>query len=1107
MQYRELQKQLKKFRDGGKINKSFRLNQQKKTLNKMFKKLMRKRMKDRLTPRIKEDDIKLKRTITDSINGFENVRFKTNTRTLRGLWDAINKAIRLNRFGRAHITLFMKDKRTNKIQKRRGFNISPDFTESYEDFVSRIQDILTEQVEGSDKYDLVNYDIVYNYFDIMMTKAKGEGKDDKIIFKCKKFKDDLNCWYHTLKGLKIKCDKNNDNLKYYENFREYLIENNSDNKIISNSFILKDINNFYQKPYEKIYYSGRKRDIPVRKVDINDIKINVLFNDENGKDHDYIIYDIINQHYTYTKNIELKDNIYMDNNKTIYFKIKKGKKIHLEKIQSVKERNIELDAKFDFKVKYIFFDYETVVDFKESSVMKDYSLSFLVLDDKQLIHLNKLDLEKKSKKDILNYLNGKLFNCVKFNSTDMLRDYVIANQKDTAFKFISFNGCNFDNFILLQHLLKNKSKNWKASNIFYNGTSLLNIRINGSNRHSCFDLRKHLVGSLESNCVSYKINSCAKTKFDHNHAQTLYEKGKLLEYMRNNKKLIEYNNFDVISLAVLYFRYKEVTIGSIIYDIFRKECRKNNFYFNSKDKKCEKSRLLADIVEDEKENFLLTQKEYNDLQKYKCAGRVQMFNGCIEIFERVVSLDVCSLYPYVLSILNCYYPYGEITRTDKFMGFDKIGFYYCDVDQSNLRKNNLPNIYAEKLSSENKWDSDKKLEGYLLSTVIIKGLKDYGCKVDIKNGFYWEKKAKSCHMFGFLLEFMGAKNEQDLLKKAKSGLYNGALRECLKLLMNSISGKIIENLHLEKTVATTAEQYAKLVDNKKIEKITTINVIGDSVFTTFKYKQEEKLSQQRPIFLGVLCYDYAKMYMYRNCYSIIGLKDLLYTDTDAGKFRDRHMERFLKHSNKTVVPHWREVEKYDVRYKTHKLYNDKTKVFGSFENELTNNNYFCCVQKKAWCVYDNDKLVKWGFKGVSSKSILLDDLSILYNRSKNMNLDFYKYSINNNKRRLEYTDEEGNNPNIKKLFKRLLKDGYAYVLCQSFKKSVRNLKQASINDIDKFNEKINTISLNHVIKDIILNKYKRCKTCNRIVNKFDKSKCGECINYKLVMKELNKKFK
>jgi len=80
-------------------------------------------------------------------------------------------------------------------------------------------------------------------------------------------------------------------------------------------------------------------------------------------------------------------------------------------------------------------------------------------------------------------------------------------------------------------------------------------------------------------------------------------------------------------------------------------------------------------------------------------------------------------------------------------------------------------------------------------------------------GFVFENKVKSCEMFRFLLEIMNKKNEQDSLKSSKTQkhLYNSALRETLKLLMNAISGKVIEGLHLEQTAVMSSEELSILL--------------------------------------------------------------------------------------------------------------------------------------------------------------------------------------------------------------------------------------------------------------------------------------------------------
>ena len=165
-----------------------------------------------------------------------------------------------------------------------------------------------------------------------------------------------------------------------------------------------------------------------------------------------------------------------------------------------------------------------------------------------------------------------------------------ANQIPCGQPYLSqtygFNNANFDNFIFLNALLKYCETNddISVSNIFYNGSQLLNFYIAG--RHNFFDIHKHLMGSLNNNCKSFKIKCCAKKSFDHNLAQQLYDNGKLIDYINNNDELKEYNEYDVLATAVLFCKYRQAlaiipatkkysetldemkTIGSLIYKVF-----------------------------------------------------------------------------------------------------------------------------------------------------------------------------------------------------------------------------------------------------------------------------------------------------------------------------------------------------------------------------------------------------------------------------------------------------------------------------------------------------------------------------------------------------------
>lgn len=1008
-------------------------------------------------------------------------------------------------------TIYFKSLNNNKIRFVE-FNAN-DF-KNYNIFIERLNKLNKGEIYGSDVIDENNFEIIYNNFAVSSFQIQGKGKSNKMIFKCVgieetkiKNKSLNNCaklclqyfinnkYITSKKIIDIINDIEPKKISLLDDLKNFIINNNLKINIVANSFTMKNNNIFESDEYVEIPIADKNKNIRkyfCYKLDIdNDIDV-VYFHYDNDSIGTIII-DEFNKHYDVILDNKmcLCDDVYisLDN------KIIKNNQI----LFTPKQINFNSHSDVYVQHKYLFFDYETVINFSKSSCMQEYSLSMLCLTEEQLKELDDADKLKDIEK--INYIREKYCKTILgFDCSKKFIQWIIENQANTVFTILGYNSSSFDNFILLNSLLNysvdidSKYKDLSITDIFYNGNQLLNFKLSG--RHHCFDLNRHLMGSLKNNCESFKINCCSKKEFDHNHAQQLYLENKLIDYINKDDKLKEYNEYDVLSLAVLFKRYKSSlekidalkpfvnnlhdikTIGSLIYKVFNK---------STSDKKINLPKL--------------NKKKYLDLLKYKCAGRVQLFNGIQKITERLVSTDVCSLYPFVMAILNVYYPCGEIIETDKYMGDDKIGFYYCDIDQSNLKKNNLPNIYAEKTEIENKWDSDVELKDYLISNVMIRLLKKYNCKINIKSGFFFSQKKKSCDMFDFMLDFMKAKNEQDDLKKNNDELYNPAMRETLKLLMNSLSGKVIEQLHIEIT-----DNIKSLADFEKIKKksesINFINNIGNELFITYKKNIDDLLDKQKPIYLGCLIYDYAKEYMFEYSYSKIGLDKLIYTDTDASKFRYADFINWKKNidDNNIIVPHWKEVEKVDNRYKTHKIFEENSKIFGSFDDELSDcvgDSYlFYCLQKKSWmyAVYNNgvlnndDKKFKAKFKGltlnnntiiptlkenfITLKKIKHEDYTenkfvIEYNDKEKENnksdiqKDIYNYFQDNKDKSLE------NKNNVVSFFDTIYNKKEIHALTFSFRKIVKNNKKnVSIKDYDKYNNLMNNIQVIYSLKHI-----------------------------------------
>jgi hypothetical protein len=985
---------------------------------------------------------------------------------LKDLFNAINR----NKKGAVNFILMYQAIDSNKVLGR---TLPISYAKSYKEFERAIEEINTRGLTGSDPLNESDYDLLFEPFYMTYVDTSGFSRSDDIIFKCEGIKSMRKvCGWECMK--KCGWDKSKpEELLTLENIMSVIQENNLPINVVLNTIHLHQPHDEIIKGKEcvKHFYKNKKGyEIPTyRKRIYEGLPLEPVYCHKVKEAQHTIIYDEFNKHFDISvgEKLEYEDNIYL----TAECKVMKDDRILFTPKQIVinKLKKEELVK----EVEYLFFDYETIIDFDANTCMREYSVSILRLTEDELIQLEKDDMnERKDKIDLLR--KNKCITFMGYDCSEQFIKWLIENQADKKFVFVGFNNCNFDNIILLNAFLKHNEHlsklDYKISSVFYSGSSLLNFWVNET--HECFDIHKHLLGSLKNNCDSFKIKCCKKLEFSHDKAQQLHKEGKLMEFIMTNEELKTYNEFDVLATAVLFQKYrialtnipatepyaKELhstkTIGSLIWKVFS-DTKKQKGYELPK----------------------LELQEYKDLQSCKIAGRVELFNGVQKIEERMVSTDVCSLYPYVMSIHNCYYPCGKIERVSSYKGADTIGFYYCDIDQSCLKDKNLPNIYAYKTEISNEWDYEGVIGNYLLSNIMIELLLKYGCKVDIRNGFIFSDKKKSCDMFDFLLDFMKAKNEQDTFNKQKNPNYNPALRETLKLLMNSLSGKVIEGLHTEKT--TSVDNVKDFLEiEKKATSINYINIVGESVFLTYEVSEESLIKDQRPIYLGVLIYDYAKRYMYEMSYSKIGKDKLFYTDTDASKFRHRDFEKWYDwvKTDKVKVPCWEEVYEVDARYRNHLIYDPNSKVFGSFEDELADyegDEYlFYCLEKKSWS-YSWCKGKEWKskfkFKGINGRSQILtlneEWIDTCIKNKKDGGKEIY-YRIGDGRERDVYeyytanTDKNIEEGNVIRFFNQIYETGEAYVLCSSFRKIVKNtLHGVGVEDTNKFNNDFNRIKV------------------------------------------------
>jgi hypothetical protein len=163
--------------------------------------------------------------------------------------------------------------------------------------------------------------------------------------------------------------------------------------------------------------------------------------------------------------------------------------------------------------------------------------------------------------------------------------------------------------------------------------------------------------------------------------------------------------------------------------------------------------------------------------------------------------------------------------------------------------------------------------------VDIELIREYGGEVEVKGGYVFESRARVFKKY--VDKFASLKNQQDILRSNKDPDYNPSKRELYKLILNNLSGKVLQREFLDITkICTTTKEAMELVE--KIEtKSMNFGIYSNAVMISGRKKNPPKKTKMYPI-LGIYIYAYARAYMYR---SIIHDYNPLYMDTDSGLLR------------------------------------------------------------------------------------------------------------------------------------------------------------------------------------------------------------------------------
>jgi len=533
------------------------------------------------------------------------------------------------------------------------------------------------------------------------------------------------------------------------------------------------------------------------------------------------------------------------------------------------------------------------------------------------------------------------------------------------FTIIAHNGSNFDYYFILAVFTQEE---YSECNINLRQTSVIGIEFRG---HVFRDSYCFLTNSLDKLSKNFQVTVAKKTKFllhgnEITNEELCFYKNKLTfnQFMNLQDSDMEfwslYEEYCMIDSISLYEIWKKFTMlingmierispytlqlcplnGSMTIGGHSKKILNciNNFNGKSGFDKAKMENFLHtnNIFDDNKYNFICQFKR----------GGISHCNLMGNHKSGVVGYDIKSQYPACLKFANmpCGKSFNVNSFDDKYHGFYHFESVYFDNAEHTFR------IIAEANEGQSlnwKVDNHIVLNQYMDSYMVKYLIKNNGLNLTksiLTTGLVSYTEMPMNKLFGKYVDtFYSEKENQDKLDEEKSPLYNKALRESIKLYLNSLTGKLVEN----------PEKYFKLIDDKGSEGKMTINGIT-------KYKQLSDTKNEWVI-AGVSVYRYSKILLceYMNCLPN-KTNDVIHVETDGVYFNRRYRDEFINNVNN-----------YTGDFKEVAIGSKIGNIDFDCESPAGSNNYF--LGKKFYLMdYNKNNEIQPKVKGFP-KSTLLDD--------------------------------------------------------------------------------------------------------------------------------------
>ena len=488
------------------------------------------------------------------------------------------------------------------------------------------------------------------------------------------------------------------------------------------------------------------------------------------------------------------------------------------------------------------------------------------------------------------------------SSARQLIDWFNQESKNgRTYNFVAHNGGRFDYYFFISAMTE---KELLECDIHFRGTTIISINYRG---HLFKDSACFLTDSLKNLSKSFKISDGKITKFNIHGKELTSEQlcfyrdelsiDDFIDLQNTDKEFWslyeKYCLYDCIALYQIWEKFGEcintliekinpylllkcplmssTTIGSHSKKIIV-EINKYNNKINKYKRNLETFTGVEYIKKGDKWEKIIDYKKYEFLCNFKRGG-ISHCNKKGKHYTGITGVDIASQYP--ASLIYAMIPTGKSEWVNKYDD-TKYGFYLIKnlVFDSYLLKPVALGIKNESLN----WATNDMNELYIDSYMLKYIIDNYGLKsFSVIEGLVSNEEVAGDKIFGkYIGTFYDEKKQQDKYKSTGDELYNEALRTTIKLYLNSLTGKLVENPAIHFSVKFDTDG-AKSLNGLGISKTTNDDKINDWLVA------------------GIMVYSYSKrlLFEYIRCLPN-NSDDVIHIETDGIYFSTQDLAAFTK---------------------------------------------------------------------------------------------------------------------------------------------------------------------------------------------------------------------